>query len=253
MKPTLSIIVPALNEEEHLAGTVETILQATVDRVESFEIIIVDDGSTDQTSTLACRLAQGDDRIRVVHNPRSMGLGHAYKSGVALSGYEYVVMVPGDNETPIETIRAIIDNSSDYDIVLTYVLNPQVRPLYRRLLSRLFVWLVNTITGFRLRYYNGNCSIRCEILKDIPLKVNGHAYMAAILVRLLMRGYTYREIGVWLQSRQSGRSKAFKIKNVFSIGKALASLFWETRVTNLRRRRKPTAMPRPYVKLESDE
>ena len=242
-KPTISMIVPALNEEEHLEETVDTILRATADRVEFFEIIIVDDGSTDRTGALADRLAQQNGCIRVVHNPRSMGLGHAYGTGVALSSYEYVIMVPADNETPVETIRVIIDNSRNCDSVLTYVINPQVRPLSRRLLSRLFVWVVNAITGLRLRYYNGNCSIRREILRRIPMEVNGHAYMAAILVRLFMRGSTHREIGVWLEPRLSGRSKAFKIRNILSVSKTLASLFWETRITNRRRRPKLIALP----------
>ena len=247
MKPTISVIVPALNEEEHLADAVEIVRQAAADRVEALEVIIVDDASTDQTGPIADRLAREDSRIRVVHNPRSMGLGYGYRTGVELASHEYVIMVPGDNETPVETIQTIIDNSRDCDLVITHVLNPQLRPLGRRVLSGLFVRLVSGITGLRLRYYNGNCSIRRQVLLEVPLDVNGHAYMAATLVRLLRRGHSYREIGVRLQPRQAGRSKAFKLTNIIGVAKTLGSLFWETRVSDRRPQRATLARPLPPV------
>lgn len=227
---TLSVIIPALNEEGDLAAAVGTVLKAIGDRFADYELLIFDDGSTDRTGRIADELASGNPRIRVIHNGRNMGFGYNYTRGVELATKEYVVMFPGDNEVMGEAIEAILEKIGSADIIVPYIANPVAREWHRRLLSTTFVILINLLFGIRLRYYNGSCVHRRSLLLSIPAQTHGFAYMASTLVRMIRSGHSYIEVPMPIQPRQHGRSTALKPKNIISVLGALAQLFWEVRV-----------------------
>jgi len=231
-KPSISIIVPCLNEEGNLRGTVECIREAldSSGRFSSYEILIFNDCSTDGTGALAEEIKKGERSIKVIHNPRNMGFGYNYTEGVRLAQKEYIMMVPGDNEIPALAIEKVFSLAGEADIIIPYVTNTHVRAKSRRAISQVFVIMMNTAFGLKLRYYNGTCMIKSSLLKKVPLKTWGFAYMAAILVRLLRSGASYAECGVEIRSRESGKTKAFTMKNIFSVVEALATLFWDVRV-----------------------
>jgi glycosyltransferase involved in cell wall biosynthesis len=239
-KPGISIIVPALNEAGNLESAVEGVKEALAgaggaggagEKIPGgYEIIIFNDKSTDSTGEIAERLASGDPSIRVVHNPRTIGFGYNYTEGVRLARGQYVMLVPGDNEVPAGALKAILARVGIADMVVPYTVNPWVRPFSRRLLSRAFVVIINTLFGLKLRYYNGTCVHRTELLKMVPMKSWDFAYMAAILVRLIKSGATYVEVGVEIKQREAGSSKALHPGNVLSVLKTVATLFWDVRL-----------------------
>lgn len=234
--PGITIIIPALNEEGNLASTVESIKEALAESTGAgkipgdYEIIIFNDASTDKTCDIAETLAKGDPSVRVVHNPVTMGFGYNYTEGVRLARGMYVMLVPGDNEVPAAALKAILKEVGRADIVVPFTSNPWVRPAGRRALSRAFVIIMNTLFGLSLRYYNGTCVHRTELLKRVPMKSWDFAYMAAILVRLIKSGASYEEVGVEIAQRRAGSSKALRPKNVFSVLKTVATLFWDVRL-----------------------
>ncbi len=230
MSSTLSVIIPALNEEGNLAVAAATVLEAIGNRFADYELLLFDDGSTDRTGAIADELAAGNPHIRVTHNPRNMGFGYNYNRGVELARMDYVTMFPGDNEIPAEAMRTILDAVGSADIVVPYISTPAVRSGSRRFVSACFVALVNFLFGLKLRYFNGPCVHRRALLQSVPMRTHGFAYMAAILVRLIRSGYSYVEVPMPLQARQHGRSKAFKPKNIVSVVSTLGELFWEVRV-----------------------
>jgi len=231
-KPSISVIVPCLNEEGNLRGTIECIKDALTssDAFSSYEILIFNDFSTDGTGALAEEIKKNETGVKVIHNARNMGFGYNYTEGVRLATKDYVIMVPGDNEIPAPAIEKVFKLAGQADVIIPYVTNTHVRPASRRFISWLFVELMNTAFGLKVRYYNGTCVVRSSLLKKVPLKTWGFAYMAAILVRLLRSGASYAETGVEIRSRESGKTKAFTMKNIFSVVEALATLFWDVRV-----------------------
>jgi len=220
--------MPALNEERNLSSSVTAVKCAMATPCE-FEIIILDDGSHDRTGQIGDELAAHDPQIRVVHNLVNRGPGYCYRRGVELARYDYVLMVPGDDETPAATIRTIAEHAGYADIIITYTVNGHIRPVHRRIVSRLFTIIMNALFGLRLRYYNGNLLIRKELLRSIPIDTN-FSYLAAVLVRLLKRGCSYIEIGISLQRRQKGQSKALRLGNFASVATSILMLFLETRL-----------------------
>ena len=234
MTSSLTVIVPAYNEEINLSAAVQTVRGATTDRVSSLQVIIVDDGSTDSTGSIADEIALQDARIKVVHNGVNKGLGYSYRKGLEIASEDYVIMIPGDNENSTISISPIVDHLGEADIIVPYVLNPEVRSITRRLLSKTFVTTINVLCGLHLRYYNGTCAIRRNAIKTIKLDTHGFAYMAATLVRLLKLGYTFREVGIELDKPKGGSSKAFMPRNIVQVLRTVLALFWEVRVTRPR-------------------
>ncbi len=241
-KPSISIIVPCYNEEENIRGTIESITRAIrrVRRFGSTEILIFNDRSTDDTGRIADEISRRKRSVKVIHNERNMGFGYNYTEGVRRATKDYILMVPGDNEIPADAITAILSEVGKADIVIPYTVNPEVRPLGRRILSRAFVMLFNTLFGLDLRYYNGPCVIKANLLKKVPMTTHGFAYMAAILVRLLRAGATYIEVPMRIQYRESGSSKALRPRNIMSVLSTIANLFIEVRI---RQRHKYSAVP----------
>lgn len=235
MSCTLTVIIPALNEEGNLTAAVTTVLEAIGDRFADYELLIFDDGSTDRTGPIADELAARDPHIQVIHNPRNMGFGYTYTRGVELARMEYVAMFPGDNEIPGDAIQTILGAVGSADIIVPYVATPAVRTRSRRFISAAFVGLINGLFGLRLRYFNGPCVHRRRLLMSVPMRTHGFAYMAAILIRLIRSGHSYVEVPMRLQMRQHGRSKAFKPRNVVSVLATIASLVWEVRIKDRRK------------------
>lgn len=229
-KPSISIVVPAYNEAQRIAGTVTTINSALGKRFSDHEILIFNDKSTDKTGEVADALSAKDDHIKVIHNPVNMGFGFNYKEGVRVACKDYVMMVPGDNEFPRKAIEEIFSQVGRADIIVPYTANLEVRPLSRQIVSKTFTGLLNFFFGLDLKYYNGTCVHKSSHIKAIPIKTHGFAYMATILVRAIKSGSSFTEIGVNIEHRSGGESKAFAIKNVISVVTALVGLFFEVQV-----------------------
>ena len=227
---TLSVIIPALNEEDNLGGAVTTVLDAIGDKFTDYEVLILDDGSTDHTGEIADELATHNPRIRVIHNQRNMGLGSNYTRGVELARMDYVAWFPGDNEVPEQAVRTILDAIGSAEIIVPYIANPHVRAWSRRLISASFVRLLNLLFGLRLRYFNGPSVYSRTLLSSVPIQSSGFACFAALLIRLILSGHSYIEIAIPTGIRQHGRTKAFRLKNLVSIFSTIAGLSWDVYV-----------------------
>ncbi|MBI4860065.1 MAG: glycosyltransferase family 2 protein [Candidatus Riflebacteria bacterium] len=230
MERSFTFIVPALDEESNIAATVQEIESVAGNRFSEYEIVLIDDGSSDRTPSIMDRLAVTDPRLVVVHHPRNLGLGAAYRRGVQLARFDHLMLVPGDNQFPGTSMALLLDQLGRADIVLQYTVNPQIRPLGRRLLSAGFTALVNTLFGLSLRYYNGTVVHRTGLVKTVRMTTDGFAYQAEILVRLIARGASYVEVGVPITERSAGRSAALGARNVTRVLETLARLFLEVRL-----------------------
>ncbi len=217
MNAGISIVVPALNEAATLACAVDRARSAARRHFADYEIIIVDDGSTDATGEIAERLALADTRVRVVHHDRPRNLGHAYKVGVALARREYLLMFPGDDEGTDEQLDAVMSRAGRADIIVNYISNPEVRSWGRPALSRAFVKFLNWRCGGSLRYYNGTVLHRTEVVRGITIRTDSFAYQAEALVKLLRAGHSCLEVGTPIAPRSGGRTKAFRLKNLAGV------------------------------------
>ncbi|HJX54934.1 MAG TPA: glycosyltransferase family 2 protein [Polyangia bacterium] len=219
---SISIVIPAYNEEAGLEPSLNSALSALHSRgIDSYEVILVNDASTDRTGDVVDRLAAANSRIRAIHHSRNMGMGRSLLSGFEVATKDYIGSFPADSGLDWKGFAEMLDLVGQYDVVSYYIANPEFRTWHRRSISWSFVALLNMLFGFRLRYYNGHAIYRRDQLRDIPHTTFGHAFLAETLVRLLQNGSTFIEIGTIQFERVHGKTKAFRVKNVIGVGLAL--------------------------------
>jgi hypothetical protein len=150
--------------------------------------------------------------------------------GVDNARFGYTVMIGGDNEQAEASIKKVIERAGRKDIIISYPANMEIRPLMRRVISWTFTFLMNFISGLHLRYFNGMCVHRVDLLRQVKDRNDSFAYMAEILAKLVRAGHSYEEVPLMLQKRAGGKSAAFKRDNVISVCKTLLKLFWQYRI-----------------------
>jgi dolichol-phosphate mannosyltransferase len=207
-KLSLSVIMPALNEEENIQAAVESTLQAFDDFQLDGEVIVVNDGSTDRTPEIVTALMAHEPRLRILHHERPQGIGAAFWDGITHAQGTIVTMFPGDNENdPWETLR-YAHLLEHVDIVIPFVFNKEVRSPLRNVLSDVFRLIINGTFWVNFNYTNGTILYRKSILENISSCSAGFFFQTDIVVRVVKRGYLFAEVPYRLRVREHGASKA---------------------------------------------
>lgn len=232
MKPTLSVIVPALNEEEALERTVSMLLRVAGGLFDEYELIVIDDGSTDGTAAIADRLAATRPHIRTIHHAENKGLGFSYREGIGLATMEYVCWIPGDCGGLMEQdLVKIWQAVGSADLIVVHLLSEN-RPWLRQVVSRSYTTILNLLFGLRMKYYNGANVYRRNLLSRVPMNSKGYGLFAEILIRLVKSGHDYSEVGMHNRERPGAHanSKAFKLRNWIRVGRFALTLFWQIQI-----------------------
>ena len=197
MAPGLTVIVPAWNEERRLATTVEEVAVAARRHLCAYEIIIVNDGSTDGTAAEAESLAARLPSIRVVHHATNRGVGAAYYTGLSLARHPYLSLVPGDNAFHVSGLEAVFAFVGSVEMVVSYRANPRARTLLRRLLSRCCTMGMRLVTGQPIRDAHSLYVFPVAQARQVR-RNNGYGYHIETLSTLLRGGVPYAETPVRL-------------------------------------------------------
>jgi glycosyltransferase involved in cell wall biosynthesis len=220
----VSFVVPCLNEEENVLGTIETITKA-MERVGCrFEILVFDDGSQDDTSGVvaAYQSANPQAPVRLFRNKVNRGLAYNFVEGAFQGRGRYYRAVPGDNVELAESLEKIIQARGTADVIVPYFLEIRNRPLRRKIISKLYTHLVNLASGYRLAYYNGNpLYLRAHVLR-FHVECTGFGYQAEFLTRLISEGATLKQIPLVSYDREG--STAINIKNLLSVTHSLLTI-----------------------------
>jgi glycosyltransferase involved in cell wall biosynthesis len=236
-RPTLSVLVPAYNEARNLEGAVRDVVSAAA-RFEDFEVLIVDDGSTDGTGEVAERLAREITQVTAIHHPRNLGFAAAYRTALAQARMSHFTFVPGDHEVASESVRGIFAAVGLADLVIPFHATPWNRPPLRRLLTWICTTQLNWLFGWRLRYYQGPTVYPTALARALPATASGFFFIAELLVNALDAGYNTVEVGLIHQERAYGASKAVALSNVLNAQQTILRLWWNVRI------RRRTVIPR---------
>ena len=212
---SLSVFFPMFNEEENAAESARRALAVLSGLVETYEVILVDDGSRDRTGAIADELARADPRVRAVHHERNRGYGASLKSGLAAARHELVFFTDGDLQfdlAEIELLLREIDGADGgADVVAGYRLN-RSDPLGRRLNGILWTRLVRAVLGLRIR--DVNCAFklfrRDALARIAPLEAEGAMLSAELMTKLQRSGARLREVGVHHYPREHGQQTGAK-------------------------------------------
>lgn len=213
----LSVVIPAYNEEKRIKPTLKKIVSYLEEKKWEYEIIVVDDGSQDQTSEIVNFLSF--PKIRLIRHPHNLGKGAAVRTGVLKARFPYILFTDADLSTPISEIEKFLPQINKYDILIgsralkkSIIIRPQ--PFFKvwlgrlgNLLIRLFLSLKiqDTQCGFKL--YKSEIK---EIFKKIKILKWGFDFEVLFLAK--KKGLTIQEIPIiWYNNPET----KFKAKDYF--------------------------------------
>jgi len=228
----LSVIMPALNEEENISLAIQDTLLAMEHFHIPGEIVVVNDGSSDATGKIAAEIIKPGPRgVRIITHAAPQGIGASFWDGVDSAKGNIVCLIPGDNEVaPLDLFRYFYLLES-VDMVIPFVFNKEVRLPWRNFISGLYKWIINTTFLISLNWTNGTVLYRKSLLSEITFRCRGFFYQTDILVKLLKKGYLFAEAPYALRKRKAGRSKAINLKSFFQVLKSYLGLFRQIYLT----------------------
>jgi glycosyltransferase involved in cell wall biosynthesis len=228
--PTLSVVMPCLNEEENIEAAVQSTLDAFDRHGIDGELIVVNDGSTDKTREIVYQLMARDRRVLLLDHDKPMGIGVSFWDGVKQSKDEYVTMFPGDNENNPEEALSYFGLTECVDIIIPFVHNSEIRSRWRRIISSCYRFIINVSFGMSLNYMNGTVIYNTAILKEIWHHSTGFFYQTETLIRLIRAGYLYAEVPHFLQQRSSGQTKALSLRSLWNVTRGYFRLMWDIHI-----------------------
>jgi glycosyltransferase involved in cell wall biosynthesis len=215
----------AYNEATHLEDVVTTTLATLREHCGEYELIVVDDGSDDDTAAILDRLAAHEPALRVFHHAQNRGIGEAVHTAYAAVRMDYVCILPADGQVRMsEYIKLIPEAEAGADLVLArYQNRAEADSLGRVVLSRglrLFMW---TLLGVG-RHIDAAFLFRRSLLEEIPLKSRTFFVNLELPLRILRGQYRVAEVPMQVFPRISGRSKVLAWRKVMGVARDVVSL-----------------------------
>ena len=204
-RPAVSVVIPAHNEEPSLLPLVDRLVETLAGLGRSFEVVIVDDASTDGSVRLLRNLCANESRLKAVCLRRNSGQTAALAAGFEAASGEVVVAMDGDLQHAPEDIPALLAKVDEgYDLVNGWREDRNDGLLTRRLPSRVANWLIRKLSGVELRDFGGTFkAYRADLLDHVRLYGELHRFVPVLAA---MHGARIAEVPISIRERAAGRS-----------------------------------------------
>jgi len=235
--PSVTIMIPALNEERRIASTLESVLGVTGARKDlSAQILVIDDGSTDATAAIVTDYGLRHPAVTLISHERNYGLGHALRTAVQHATGDQFLIVPGDDDMPAAILAALLDRAGEADMVMCYFPDREQRGRARKLLSGLFGLAYAVCFDVHVQYINGPCIYPVARLRELTLFSSRFSIVAEINVKLLRQGVSFLEVPGVRQTGLEG-SSSFSFRNLCEALAVFVRLNYEIHWRNRQRYR----------------
>ena len=220
MSASISVIIMAFNEQNTIKQQIDNVVNYFVPKSIDFEVVVVDDGSTDRTADIVQHY--GDSRVKLVRHERNMGMGAAIRDGYKAAVKDFVTQLPADLQVTPEQFDPFLDLIHAYDLILS---------TYRRRDDGFIRKIVST--GFRavswtmLGYWcsiTGTMFIRRSLLQNIEMRSNTFLINCEIPLRLMRLGIKPAFVKIEAQKRGEGGSKVLNLKKISLVLKEMYEL-----------------------------
>ena len=210
--PSITVFFPCYNEQENVAKVAQEALEVLEGLHADYEIIIVNDGSADETGSVADQIAAQHPHVRVIHHPHNLGYGAALQSGFRAATKDLVFYTDGDAQFDLTELPPLLPLIGEYDIVSCYRMNRQ-----DNFVRRLNGWLWTKVTGllFSLRLRDIDCAFklyRRDIFDGLRMESTGALTSTEILARAVRKGYRITQRGVHHYPRTAGQPTGGNLK-----------------------------------------
>ena len=216
MGKNLSIIIPVFNEQESLKELYQQLRDVLIKLDKPWEIVFVDDGSSDQSFSILKDIAKKDVGVRVIGFRKNFGQTVALAAGIDYAQGEVIILMDADLENDPQDIHRLLEElDKGYDVVSGWRKKRWLDKIFtRRLTSRIANWLISKIAGLKLHDYG--CTLKAyhkDIIKNINLYGEMHRFIPALA---FWQGAKVSEIEVNYQPRRFGQSK-YGMDRIFKV------------------------------------
>ncbi|MFZ5366012.1 MAG: glycosyltransferase family 2 protein [Patescibacteria group bacterium] len=213
--PELSVFFPAYNEEKNIKETVSKATKILPKIASKYEIIIVDDGSTDKTGEIADKIAKDNKSVRVVHHHPNRGYGAALKSGFSKSRYSWVAFTDADGQFDFSEIENFLPLTRKADLILGYRIK-RADSIVRRIYTFGWFAIARLLLGLDVKDYScGFKLIKKEVFEAVqPLEGEEKVTQIELLVKAERLGFKFAEVGVSHYPRKFGQQTGANLKVV---------------------------------------
>jgi hypothetical protein len=236
---SLTLVLPAFNEEANVDVVVRESLAALPVFADSYEIIVVDDGSRDRTGEIVARWVATNQHVRLVSHARNRGYGAALASGFRASTGDFVMFMDADRQFDIRDLHLLAPFAGEYDIVAGFRME-RSDPLHRRVFAEMFNVSVRILFGVHLR--DIDCAFklfRGDLLRGMTYTAPGALINTEIQAKARRQGARLQQVGVHHYPRIAGEATGGSPRVIVrAIGETLA-LWWR-----MRHYRPPVPSPR---------
>ena len=226
---SISVFFPCYNEQDNVARTTEQAVGVLEKLGADFEVLIVNDGSSDATGQIADEIAGQNSRVKAIHHQTNLGYGAALQSGFRAASKKFVFYTDGDGQFDIKEMPALLPLMEEYDIVSCYRLNRQDNVI-RKINGWCWTKLGCLLFGMKIR--DIDCAFKLfkrEIFDKIKMSSAGALIDTEILARAIRKGYTVTQKGVHHYPRTAGAQTGANLGVIFRAFKELFKLHSQIR------------------------
>ena len=213
---SISVVLPVYNEEDNIRDVVKAAFDFLPSITGNFEIITVDDGSTDKTPQILKALEVSDSRLKIIRHPRNEGYGAALAAGFKKAEKELILMMDADRQFDISELSKFLLYINDYDTIAGFRLKRK-DSIYRCLLGRLGSFCINILFGICMKDIKcGFKLFKAKVFKKMFLSVKskGGGINIEIMAFTKTNHLRLKEVGVHHYSRIHGKQTGASLKSV---------------------------------------
>lgn len=214
--PSISLFFPVYRDERTVERVTYKALAILREITDTYEVIIVDDGSPDEAGAIADRIAAEEPHVRVIHHDTNLGYGLALRSGFAIANYDWICFTDGDDEYEVTDLLKLWRLRDYYDLVITF--------RYVKLYGtwRTFVsYIYNRVLrfAFKTEFRDVSCGlklIRRSVISELDILATSPFIGAEISIKTHLKGLRVGEVGIQTFPRQFGKGSATSMKNILA-------------------------------------
>lgn len=201
---SLSIVIPAFNEGDGLAKLIRETYNEASKITHDFEIIVVNDGSTDKTAVVANSLAKTYKNVRVIHHPKNQGLSSAFQTGIKACKKDIILYIEGDGQQPLKDQYQVLKKIKSADVVLGTRSYRFDYSMFRKILSYGFLFLLRLFFNLKYKDVGWSQAYRRKIFDVVDIQSTSPFFCAELVIKALRNGFKVAEAPVFYRSRKRG-------------------------------------------------